>query len=256
MLYLGQVRRHAKFLSAGEEHELALAAKAGDASARERLICSQLPYVIHIAKRFLGRGIPLEDLIQLGNQGLIRAADKFDPQRTTRGVSGRQKKRAIRFSTYADCWIRQFMRREIETSAAIIRVPTRTNRDRRGTTKDQADFIFSALSNAVRIDAGCKIAREPAAREPDADAQDVAERFELLRPHLAALSDHHRTILLRRAAGETFLEIGDSLGRTREAIRQAEVKALKILRDRLGVTGATGRPFNWARKRRRVKMAQ
>ena len=98
-------------LSAGEEVRLARAAGRGDGRARDALIESNLRLVIHVAKRYRGRGVPFEDLVQEGNTGLIRAVEKFDPDR------------GFRFSTYATWWIRQAVRRAIADQSRTVRLP-------------------------------------------------------------------------------------------------------------------------------------
>src|ERR687896_362290 len=108
--YLGRVRG-GRLLDAGEEKHLSRRAHAGDGKARQRLIESNLRLVISIAKKYRGRGVPFEDLIQEGNAGLIRAVEKFDPEMGNR------------FSTYATWWIRQAVTRALADHARTIRLP-------------------------------------------------------------------------------------------------------------------------------------
>jgi RNA polymerase nonessential primary-like sigma factor len=109
-LYLKEIGR-APLLSAEEEKTLSRKALAGDAAAHRQMIESNLRLVVRIAKKYLNRGLPLLDLIEEGNLGLIRAVEKFDPER------------GFRFSTYATWWIRQAIERSIMNQARTIRLP-------------------------------------------------------------------------------------------------------------------------------------
>jgi RNA polymerase primary sigma factor len=108
--YLGRVRG-GRLLDAHEERDLSRRAHGGEKEARRRLIESNLRLVISIAKKYRGRGVPFEDLIQEGNAGLIRAVEKFDPEMGNR------------FSTYATWWIRQAVTRAIADHSRTVRLP-------------------------------------------------------------------------------------------------------------------------------------
>ncbi|MGB3683784.1 MAG: sigma-70 family RNA polymerase sigma factor [Rubrobacteraceae bacterium] len=108
--YFGRIRG-GRLLNAGEERDLSRRAREGDKKARRRLIESNLRLVISVAKKYRGRGVSFEDLIQEGNAGLIRAVEKFDPAMGNR------------FSTYATWWIRQGMTRAIADQARTVRLP-------------------------------------------------------------------------------------------------------------------------------------
>src|SRR6266704_1203098 len=115
-VYLSEIRR-IPVLSREEEHALALRVRAGDEKAKERLTESNLRLVVQVARRYLNRGLPLPDLIEEGNLGLLRAVEKFDPER------------GFRFSTYATWWIRQTIERAIMNQTRTIRLPIHVVRE-------------------------------------------------------------------------------------------------------------------------------
>src|SRR6202165_2331140 len=98
-------------LSAGDEHELATAIGKGDTRARDRMVRANLRLVVNIARGYTGKGLSLQDLIEEGNLGLLRAVEGFDPSMDTR------------FSTYASYWIKQSIKRALVNTAKTIRVP-------------------------------------------------------------------------------------------------------------------------------------
>ncbi len=114
--YLRDIRR-APLLSAEEEHETALRARAGDFAARQLMIERNLRLVVSIAKHYTGRGLPMIDLIEEGNLGLMHATAKFEPER------------GFRFSTYASWWIRQGVERALMQQARLIRLPVHVVRE-------------------------------------------------------------------------------------------------------------------------------
>ncbi len=109
-LYLNEIGE-SKLLTAEEEIHFSRLAQGGDNAARSRMIVSNLRLVVKIARRYLNRGLPLLDLIEEGNLGLIRAVEKFDPER------------GFRFSTYATWWIRQTIERAIMNQTRTVRLP-------------------------------------------------------------------------------------------------------------------------------------
>src|SRR3569833_2919624 len=115
-LYLRDVRRTELF-TAQEEFEAAGRARAGDFAARQSMIEHNLRLVVSIAKGYLGRGVPLSDLIEEGNLGLMHAIDKFEPER------------GFRFSTYATWWIRQSVERAVMNQGRVIRLPVHVVRE-------------------------------------------------------------------------------------------------------------------------------
>jgi RNA polymerase sigma factor (sigma-70 family) len=220
MLYFDQISRTAKFLSAEEEAALSAAAQRGDARAREQLIASQLPFVVYVAKQYQARGIDLEDLVQLGNVGLIRAAAKFDPRKG-------------RFSTYAGWWIRHFIRIELERHASQIRLPQRSNRKTKPKLEEAAERALAAIRKSVPAEEAFLIAPD------DRDRDDLAESIAELRREVAALPERVRYVIESRLAGKTLKEIGGVLHVGRERVRQIEADAIAILRRRLGAERST-----------------
>src|SRR6185312_4866574 len=105
-------KRWAPLLSADEEHELAERIKGGDQTARKRLILANLRLVVEIARRFRSRKLSLEDMIQEGNLGLIRASEDFDPTI-----------HAYRFASYAEIWIRSYVHKALIANDSLVRVP-------------------------------------------------------------------------------------------------------------------------------------
>ncbi len=258
-LYLREIGR-IKLLSANEEIELARKIIQGGtpgAIAKRKLVQANLRLVVSIAKKYVGRGMLFLDLIQEGNLGLIRAAEKFDHER------------GFKFSTYATWWIRQAITRAIADQARTIRIPVHmvetinklkkvTRRlaqeySRKPTEEELAMEMNVSISKLREI---IKIAQEPLSLETpigkeedsrlgdfiedkEADAPIKTVASDLLREDLAevlcTLSPRERDVLRLRFGMDdgrqrTLEEVGQLFGVTRERIRQIEAKALRKLR--------------------------
>jgi RNA polymerase nonessential primary-like sigma factor len=269
-IYLRGIRRSA-LLSPDEEFETATRARHGDFAARQSMIEHNLRLVVSIAKHHVGRGLPLSDLIEEGNLGLMRAIDKFEPER------------GFRFSTYASWWIRQSIERALMYQARLIRLPVHVVRDLNQVLR--ARRSLEADRGAARTDGGSlaeRIAQQlqrpvsevvellghlelptsldaPANRGddgsealvdliPDEAAADPAgERLHhevdaLLRQGLDSLSQRERDVLVGRFGladqePETLDQLALRIGLTRERIRQIQMDALAKLRRNLNRHG-------------------
>jgi len=256
-MYLKEIGK-VKLLSPKEEIELGMRIIDGDEEAKKKLAEANLRLVVSIAKRYVGRGLQLLDLIQEGNLGLIKATEKFDYQK------------GFKFSTYATWWIRQAVTRAIADQARTIRMPVhmvektnkliRTSRDltmtlgREPTPKELAVELNMSLDKVLEI---LKYSQEPTSLETPvgdeedsvlgdfvaADIEDVAEEGmksslrELFEELFAsgALTEREVKIIKERIGWDTGIprtldSIGKEYGLTRERIRQIEAKGLRKLR--------------------------
>ncbi|MBQ3519901.1 MAG: RNA polymerase sigma factor RpoD [Clostridia bacterium] len=255
-VYLRDIGR-ISLLTSEEETALAIRVSEGDKDAKNKLIQANLRLVVSIAKRHLGRGLQLLDLIQEGNLGLIKAVDKFD---YTKG---------FKFSTYATWWIKQAITRAIADQARTIRIPVHMvetiNRVKKTNSmllhkngkEPTEDEIAAELNMSVeRVREILRVSQEPVSLEtpigeeddshlgdfiPDEDALAPAEAAsrEMLKEALAAVLEtltprEARVLTLRYGLEDghprTLEEVGREFDVTRERIRQIETKALRKLR--------------------------
>jgi len=256
--YLREIRR-APLLSPQEEHETALLARTGDFAARQRMIERNLRLVVSIAKNYTGRGLPMVDLIEEGNLGLMHAITKFDPER------------GFRFSTYASWWIRQGVERAIMHQARLIRLPvhvvrelTQVLRARRALEADadgegsvSPDDIAALLGRPVsEVVALLNLAEHPASLDAPLDHEAGASLLEevadehaidprgrwlsaeaqrLLEGGLAQLNEGEREVLVSRYGlhgrePQTLDALAERLRLTRERVRQIQAEALNKLK--------------------------
>ncbi|MDA8384357.1 MAG: RNA polymerase sigma factor RpoS [Betaproteobacteria bacterium] len=262
-LYLNEIGRN-PLLSPDEEFELARSVRLGDFTARQKMIEHNLRLVVNIAKHYVNRGMPLLDLIEEGNLGLMHALSKFDPER------------GFRFSTYATWWIRQNIERAIMNQSRVIRLPVHIIKDlnvclrafrhleatgrRDPSVDDVAEMVgksaeevrrvlalnerIGSLDAPLDVDPSLTIAEAVAdedAPQPDEVLhQSVVEA--LVRQWLGELSDKQRLVITRRYGIDgndtsTLDELAADLGLTRERVRQIQIESLETLRTMLQENG-------------------
>ena len=254
--YMGRVRG-GRLLDAGEEKDLARRARGGDMRARQKLIESNLRLVISIAKKYRGRGVLFEDLIQEGNAGLIRAVEKFDPEMGNR------------FSTYATWWIRQAVTRAVADHARTVRLPAHVvdaiYRLRRAENTLSIELGRDATEEEVVERLGVKPEEARRLREvgqpissinarintdessemgellPDEHSGDDYTRVEVGQWEMAlveavrSLPEREARIIEMRhgldgSDTRTLREVSEELGISQERARQVEIKALRTIR--------------------------
>ena len=263
--YLSEIAANS-LLNAQEEAALARRVRAGDFEARQIMIERNLRLVVNIAKRYLNRGIPLLDLVEEGNLGLIHALEKFEPER------------GFRFSTYATWWIRQGIEHAIMSQARTIRLPVHIGKElnqiMRARRKIEANFqgnstaaeiaswldksvdavraILALDERTVSLDAPLDIdptlsvgesLADETIESPDLQIQS-SEIEALLRCWIDALTDKQRIIIRHRYGIDdcdvlTLGELSNKLGITRERVRQVQVEALGQLRKMIKRRGIT-----------------
>lgn len=256
-LYLREIGK-IPLLTAEEELELAQRVVKGDKKAKDQMAEANMRLVVSIAKRYVGRGLDLLDLIQEGNTGLLRAVEKFDPDK------------GFKFSTYATWWIRQAITRAIADQARTIRIPVhmvetinkllRTQRrltqelNREPTNEEIAEamdidvekveHIMKIKQDISSLDASVRDDEEDSVlgdfiEDEDTISPEESATGQLLKEHvkdmLSALTEREQKILRMRfglddGKSHTLEEVGQEFNVTRERIRQIEAKALAKLR--------------------------
>jgi len=268
-IYLSEIGR-TRLLTAEEECSLARAIGAGCEESRQRMIQANLRLVVKVARAYMNRGLPLLDLIEEGNLGLIRAVEKFDPER------------GCRFSTYATWWIRQSVERAIMNQCRTVRLPIHVIRElttylraaremeqklgRRPTAEEvsaEIDIPAEELHRLFRFNEPTTSADEPMAngadrslldsiaddsgRDPESEYADNAAGM-LLDHWLELLPRQQRTVVEHRfglhgKGRQTLEEVGQLLGVTRERVRQVQIAALVRLREISRREGISEMPF-------------
>ena len=256
-LYLREIGK-IPLLNSEEELELAQRVVAGDRDAKDKMAEANMRLVVSIAKRYVGRGLDLLDLIQEGNTGLLRAVEKFDPDK------------GFKFSTYATWWIRQAITRAIADQARTIRIPVhmvetinkllRTQRrltqelNREPTNEeiakameievDKVEHIMKIKQDISSLDASIRDDDEDSVladfiEDEDTESPEESATGQLLKEQvkdmLSALTEREQKILklrfgLEDGKSHTLEEVGQEFSVTRERIRQIEAKALAKLR--------------------------
>lgn len=256
-LYLREIGK-IPLLTADEEIELANKVAKGDKEAKDKMAEANMRLVVSIAKRYVGRGLDLLDLIQEGNTGLLRAVEKFDPSK------------GFKFSTYATWWIRQAITRAIADQARTIRIPVhmvetinKLLRTQRRLTQElnrepsneeiaeamemeveKVEHIMKIKQDISSLDASVRDDEEDSVlgdfiEDEESESPDESATTQLLKEHvndiLTILSEREQKILKMRFGLEdgrshTLEEVGKEFNVTRERIRQIEAKALTKLR--------------------------
>jgi RNA polymerase primary sigma factor len=257
--YLREINE-TSLLSADDEHELAVAIGGGDVHARDRMVRANLRLVVNIARGYTGKGLGLQDLIEEGNLGLLRAVEGFDPAVGTR------------FSTYASYWIKQSIKRALINTAKTIRIPAYMvellSKWRRATTRlaeelgrtptpeeiarvlglprkklpiiKKAIRIYNLTPQTDQADAGWSLGemiQDERIRTPDTEMVESDNLVHVMR-QLETMDTREATVLRMRFGLDgheprTLKEIGESLGLTRERVRQIETEALGKLAESL-----------------------
>jgi len=264
-LYLSEIG-FSPLLTAEEEIYYSKLSLQGDAASRTKMIESNLRLVVKIARRYLNRGLPLLDLIEEGNLGLMKSVEKFDPER------------GFRFSTYATWWIRQSVERAIMNQTRTIRLPIHVVKelniylraarqltqklDHEPSPEEIADMLDTPLEEvrkilglndkitSVDMPIGYDESKSLLDTLTDENSLNPAELLtdEDLRGHIETLldklSENQRQVIARRFGlrgheKATLEEVGKEISLTRERVRQIQVEALKALRKLLEGVGLT-----------------
>ena len=265
-LYLSEIG-YSPLLTAEEEVHYARMAQRGEEAGRKKMIESNLRLVVKIARRYLNRGLALLDLIEEGNLGLIRAVEKFDPER------------GFRFSTYATWWIRQTIERAIMNQTRTIRLPIHVVKeiniylraarhlaqtlDHEPSPEEIAEMLDKPISDVKRmLGLNERIASvdSPLGRDAETSLLDAIPDENNVDPvlllqdddvkgnieqSLAQLTEKQREVVERRFGlnghdVSTLEEVGNMIGVTRERVRQIQIEALRKLREILEKEGFSG----------------
>jgi RNA polymerase nonessential primary-like sigma factor len=265
-LYLSEIG-FSPLLSAEEEVHYSRMAQRGEEAGRKRMIESNLRLVVKIARRYLNRGLALLDLIEEGNLGLIRAVEKFDPER------------GFRFSTYATWWIRQTIERAIMNQTRTIRLPIHVVKeinvylraarqltqtlDHEPSCEEIAEMLDKPVEDVKRmmgLNERVTSVDVPLGRDGDKSLLDAIPDENNLDPSdllqdedvrsnidawLAKLTDKQREVVERRFGLHgydisTLEQVGAQIGVTRERVRQIQIEALKRLREIMISQGYSG----------------
>ncbi len=266
-IYLSEIGR-AKLLTADQEKSLSRAAHKGCMASRQRMIESNLRLVVKVARAYINRGLPMLDLIEEGNLGLIRAVEKFDPEK------------GFRFSTYATWWIRQTVERSIMNQCRTVRLPIhvireltaylRTTREleqqlgRRPSLEEVAEKLdknsksvhtlfglneptTSTDQRTINNNSVVESIADDQSRNPETEYADHAAG-KLLGRWLTLLPSQQRIVVEHRfglhgKGRHTLEEVGNLLGVTRERVRQVQLAALVRLREISHREGVIEAPF-------------
>lgn len=268
-IYLNEIG-YSPLLTPEEEVYFARLAQKGDAKARAKMIISNLRLVVKIARHYYNRGLDFLDLIEEGNLGLLRAVEKFDPER------------GFRFSTYATWWIRQTIERAIMNQTRTIRLPIHVVRelntylvaarqlmktyDREPSYSEIADAVDKSVEEVRQmlelnehmvsldtlvggdvINSGRPLVDALADKHKTDPAELLSDEHmaTMLEECLGELNEKQREVLSRRFGlggydRQTLEEVGKSIGLTRERVRQIQMSALKALREIMSQKGVSG----------------
>lgn len=223
-VYLDHIRRFPP-LTREDEHKLAVRVQKGDTKAADLLANHNLALVVSVAKRYMGHGVRVEDIIQEGNVGLLKAVERFEPARGTR------------FSTYAIWWIRAYVRRYVREAQSTVHVPGDTLGDRpRDLSLEQSIDAEGELTLGDRM-AGT----EPAADElflAEELRQGVQDALLSVRKRLGGLGWDIVRWRLSAHEPRTLQQIGERWGLSRERVRQVEQSTKRFLKGYLSKIAA------------------